>query len=84
MPFLRSNHIYFYLFAEQVIAGLDHAAMTMKKGEHAIVTVDHLYGFGNVEVKRDLATVPSSSTLSYEVEMLDFVKVSFKKLKRHF
>ncbi|KAK1393508.1 Peptidylprolyl isomerase [Heracleum sosnowskyi] len=59
---------------EQVIAGLDHAAMTMKKGEHAIITVDPLYGFGNVEVRRDLATVPSSSTLSYEVEMLDFVK----------
>lgn len=58
--------------------------MTMKKGEHAIITVDPLYGFGNVEVGRDLATVPSSSTLSYEVEVLDFVKVSFKKLKRHF
>lgn len=56
----------------------------MKKGEQALITVDPLYGFGNVEVGRDLATVPSSSTLSYEVEMLDFVKVSFKKLKRQF
>ncbi|KAL8126976.1 hypothetical protein AgCh_014045 [Apium graveolens] len=59
---------------EQVISGLDHAVMTMKIGEHAVITVDPLYGFGNVEVKRDLATVPSSSTLSYEVEILDFVK----------
>lgn len=48
---------------------------TMKKGEQAIVTINHEYGFGSVEVKRDLAVVPPCSDLVYEVEMLDFIKV---------
>ncbi|KAL1823273.1 hypothetical protein ACET3Z_010051 [Daucus carota] len=59
---------------EQVITGLDRAATTMRKGEHAMITIDPEYGFGSVEVRRDLAAVPSYSTLSYEVEMLNFVK----------
>lgn len=59
---------------EQVIAGLDRAVATMKKGEYAILTVKPEYGFGNVETKRDLAIVPPSSILVYEVEMLDFIK----------
>lgn len=59
---------------EQVVAGLDRAATTMKKGERAILTVTPEYGFGSTEVRRDLATVPPFSTLVYEVEMLDFVK----------
>lgn len=41
----------------------------------AIVTINHEYGFGNVEAKRDLATVPSCAKLYYEVEMMDFIKV---------
>ena len=67
--------VYIYLFVEQVIAGLDRAAATMKKREHAILTITSEYGFGNAEIKRDLAVVPPNSTLLYEVEMLDFVKV---------
>lgn len=59
---------------EQVISGLDRAISTMKKGERAIVTISHEYGFGNIEVTRDLAKVPPFSDLLYEVEMLDFVK----------
>ncbi|KAJ6337744.1 hypothetical protein OIU76_007430 [Salix suchowensis] len=59
---------------EQVIAGLDRAVATMKKGERAILTVKPEYGFGNIETKRDLAIVPPSSILVYEVEMLDFIK----------
>lgn len=59
---------------EQVITGLDRAVATMKKGEYAILTVKPEYGFGNVETKRDLAIVPPSSILVYEVEMLDFIK----------
>ncbi|KAL9450206.1 hypothetical protein AB3S75_012022 [Citrus x aurantiifolia] len=59
---------------EQVIAGLDRVAATMKKGEWAIVTINHEYGFGNVEAKQDLATVPSCAKLYYEVEMMDFIK----------
>ncbi|GAB4852375.1 hypothetical protein Ancab_016567 [Ancistrocladus abbreviatus] len=53
---------------------LDRAAATMKKGEQAVLTVSPDYGFGYIEVHRDLATVPPSSNLVYEVEMLDFVK----------
>lgn len=63
------------MHAEQVIAGLDQAVTTMKKGEHAIVTVKPDYGFGNIEVKRDLAMVPPCSTIIFEVEMLEFTKV---------
>ncbi|EXC36632.1 Peptidyl-prolyl cis-trans isomerase FKBP65 [Morus notabilis] len=59
---------------EQVITGLDIAAATMKKGERAVLTIHPDYGFGNVEVRRDLAVVPPSSTLTYEVEMLDCIK----------
>ncbi|KAI3409041.1 Peptidylprolyl isomerase [Psidium guajava] len=59
---------------EQVIAGLDRASATMRKGELAMVTINHEYGFGRVEVERDLAIVPPCSNLIYEVEMLDFVK----------
>ncbi|KAJ4701592.1 Peptidylprolyl isomerase [Melia azedarach] len=59
---------------EQVIAGLDQVAATMKKGEVAVLTIDHEYGFGSVEVQRDLAIVPPCSKLFYEVEMLDFIK----------
>lgn len=59
---------------EQVVAGLDQAVATMKKGEHAIVTVEPDYGFGNTEVKLDLAMVPPCSTIIFEVEMLEFTK----------
>lgn len=59
---------------EQVIPGLDRAAATMKKGEQALLTICPEYGFGSVVAERDLAVVPPSSNLVYEVEMLDFVK----------
>ncbi|KAF3667525.1 putative serine carboxypeptidase-like 18-like [Capsicum annuum] len=61
---------------EQVVAGLDQAVITMKKGERAIVTVKPDYGFGNTEVKRDLAMVPPCSTIIFEVELLEFTKIS--------
>ncbi|KAK2986155.1 hypothetical protein RJ640_019561, partial [Escallonia rubra] len=64
----------FHFFVEQVIAGLDRAATTMKRGEQAILTIAPDYGFGNTEVKRDLAIVPPFATLLYEVEILDFIK----------
>ncbi|CAI9784854.1 unnamed protein product [Fraxinus pennsylvanica] len=59
---------------EEVIIGLDRAATTMKKGECAILTISSEYGFGSSEVKRDLSIIPSSSTVVYEVEMLDFIR----------
>ncbi|XP_020547891.1 70 kDa peptidyl-prolyl isomerase isoform X2 [Sesamum indicum] len=59
---------------EQTIVGLDRAVSTMKKNEYALVTISPEYGFGSTEVKQDLAVVPPSSTILYEVEMLDFVR----------
>ncbi|KAK6939735.1 FKBP-type peptidyl-prolyl cis-trans isomerase domain [Dillenia turbinata] len=59
---------------EQVIPGLDRAAATMKKGECAVLTISPEYGFGSIEVQRDLALVPPSSTVIFEVEMVDFTQ----------
>ncbi|KAH9297279.1 hypothetical protein KI387_028961, partial [Taxus chinensis] len=64
----------FIIEEEQVISGLDKAVTTMKKGEVALITIYPEYGFGNVEVQRDLAVVPPNSILIYEVEMVSFTK----------
>mgnify|MGYP004708698259 FL=1 len=55
--------------------------MTMKKGEHGLLTIKPEYGFGNAEVKQDLAIIPPISTILYEVEILDFIKVIFHILE---
>jgi FK506-binding protein 4/5 len=47
----------------------------MKKGELASVTAAPEYGFGGEPTHRDLALVPANSTLIYEIEMVDFIKV---------
>nr|DAD44682.1 TPA_asm: hypothetical protein HUJ06_002912 [Nelumbo nucifera] len=61
---------------EQVIEGLDLAVATMKRGEVALIIIDHEYGFGNNQTKTDLAVVPAKSTLYYEVEVVGFTKVT--------
>ena len=58
-----------------MITGLDIATSTMRKGEQAILTLHSDYGFGNTEAKQDLSSVPPCSTLVYEVEMLECIKV---------
>ncbi|CAN6457448.1 unnamed protein product [Victoria cruziana] len=58
----------------QVIPGLDRTFATMKKGELSTVTIKPHYGFGDAEVKRDLAIIPPNSTLIYEIEMISFTK----------
>ena len=63
---------------EQVIDGLDKAVMTMKKGEVALLTIAPEYAFGSSESQHELAVVPPNSTVSYEVEMVSFDKVSYK------
>lgn len=63
------------LSVEQVIAGLDRAVATMKKGEQAVVVIHPDFGFGSSEVRQDLAVVPPSSNLVYEVEVLDVITV---------
>lgn len=47
----------------------------MKKNECALITVSPEYGFGSTELLMDLSSVQPSSTILYEVEMLDFVRV---------
>nr|GME09475.1 peptidyl-prolyl cis-trans isomerase FKBP62-like [Ipomoea batatas] len=59
---------------EQVIDGLDRAVLTMKKGEVALLTVAPEYAFGSSESKQELAVVPPNSTVSYEIELVSFVK----------
>lgn len=59
---------------EQVIEGLDRAALTMKKGEVAFLTIAPEYAFGSSEAKQELAVVPSNSTVCYEVELVSFEK----------
>ncbi|GMI94014.1 hypothetical protein like AT5G48570 [Hibiscus trionum] len=59
---------------EQVIHGLDKAVKTMKKGEHALITIQPEYAFGSSESQQELAVVPANSTVYYEVEMVSFMK----------
>jgi FK506-binding protein 4/5 len=59
---------------EQVIDGLDRAVMTMKKGEVAVLTIAPEYAFGASGSQQELAVVPPNSTVSYEVELVSFVK----------
>ncbi|GJU36649.1 peptidyl-prolyl cis-trans isomerase FKBP62-like protein isoform X1, partial [Tanacetum coccineum] len=66
----------------QVIAGLDQAVATMKNGEQAILTISHEYGYGIEEVKCDLAVIPPFSTVVYEVEVIDFEKVTLTDQQR--
>ena len=63
---------------EQVIPGLDKAVSTMHKGELALITISPEYGFGDVETKRALAVVPPNSVLTYELELVEFQKVSLR------
>ena len=49
----------------------------MAKGEVSLITVHPDYGYGDEEVKMKLSTVPASSTLIYEIEMVDFTWVPF-------
>ncbi|KAK1269288.1 Peptidyl-prolyl cis-trans isomerase FKBP65 [Acorus gramineus] len=72
--FKENEAFQFIIDEEQVSKGLDLAVMTMKKGELSVVTIRPAYGYGDQEVVQDLAIVPSCSTLTYEVEMVDFTK----------
>ncbi|OMO55496.1 hypothetical protein COLO4_35962 [Corchorus olitorius] len=64
----------FKIDEEQVIDGLDRAVKTMKKGEHALITIQPEYAFGSSESQQELAVVPANSTVYCEVEMVSFVK----------
>jgi len=55
----------------EVVAGLDHGIITMKKGERALFTLPPELGFG--VAGRD--AVPTSSFVRYEVELVSWIKV---------
>ncbi|KAM3372877.1 hypothetical protein ACQJBY_019665 [Aegilops geniculata] len=59
---------------DQVIEGLDQAVLSMKKGEVAFVTIPPEHAFGSDEAKQDLAIVPPSTTVHYDVELVSFDK----------
>ncbi|PWA55830.1 Peptidyl-prolyl cis-trans isomerase, FKBP-type [Artemisia annua] len=59
---------------EQVIDGLDRGVKTMKKGEVSILTIHPEYAFGSNESYHESATVPASSTVYYDVELVSFEK----------
>ena len=60
---------------EQVIDGLDRGVKTMKKGEVAKLTIHPEYAFGSNESYHESATIPASSTVYYDVELVSFEKV---------
>ncbi|KAK7359341.1 hypothetical protein VNO77_01296 [Canavalia gladiata] len=64
----------FKIDEEQVIEGLDKAVKNMKKGEIALVIIQPEYAFGPSGSSQELANIPPNSTVSYEVELLSFVK----------
>jgi len=61
--------------AGEIVPGLEETIATMKKGEICIVQIPPDYGFGNEEMQCDSALVPANSTLTYEIEMISFIKV---------
>lgn len=64
----------FYAFSEQVHEGLERAIMTMKKAEQALVTINAEYFFDHNNLQGNKA---NNKILYYEVELVDFTKVSF-------
>lgn len=52
----------------QVIAGWDRGVASMVRGEKAVLTIAPEYGYGN----RAIGPIPANSTLTFEVELLDF------------
>jgi len=62
-------------YADEVVPGLDETLASMKKGEICIVHIPPEYGFGDEEKKCGSILVPANSNLTYEIEMISFVKV---------
>lgn len=75
---ISTNPIYFLLnfflictTVDQINNGLDRAIMTMKKGEHALITIS-ADCFSDHEIS---GKFQANSVLRYEVELIDFIKV---------
>ncbi|KAH1096136.1 hypothetical protein J1N35_013057 [Gossypium stocksii] len=78
MIFVKKGHdegsFEFKVDEGQVTDGLEKTAKTMKKGEHALITIQPEYAFCSSESQQELAVVPANSTVYYEVELVSFVK----------
>jgi FKBP-type peptidyl-prolyl cis-trans isomerase len=57
--------------------GLDLAVQKMKEGERNLVTIQPMYGYGDVEHKALLAAVPPGSVLHYDIRLVSFENVSW-------
>lgn len=66
----EGNELEFVTDEEQVIEGLDLAVMKMDKEEKAEIMIGPTYAFGSTDTKRDKATVPAGSTVTYNVELV--------------
>lgn len=61
-------------FSEQVPEGLERAIMTMKKTEQALVTINAEYLCNHKNFPEN--TTNNNKVLYYEIELVDFIKVS--------
>lgn len=59
---------------EEVAACVDAAVMKMKKGERALVSSSSEWAFGAEGKAFEAVTVPPNARVTYEVEVMDFVK----------
>lgn len=66
----RDEPFEFEIGNKEVIVGWDIAAESMKKGERAILTISHLYAYGE---DGDGGTIPPKATLTFDIEVLDVV-----------
>ncbi|KAL1110948.1 hypothetical protein V6Z11_D02G022700 [Gossypium hirsutum] len=78
MIFVKKGHdegsFEFKVDEGQVIDGLEKTVKTMKKGEHALTTIQPEYAFGSSEYSTVYYEVELVSTVYYEVELVSFVK----------
>tara|TARA_Y100001963_G_C6689430_1_gene403892 strand:- start:307 stop:651 length:345 start_codon:yes stop_codon:yes gene_type:complete len=65
--FDRNQPFTFPVGQGRVIKGWDEAFMDMKVGTHATLTIPPELGYGS----RDMGTIPSNSTLIFDVELLE-------------
>ncbi len=57
------------IFVYVVIRGLDLAVATMKKGEHAEITIESEYGYGDEGMH---GIIPGGATLIYDIELINW------------
>jgi len=70
--YVEGNERVFTTEEEEVPEGLDLAVQKMKEGERNLVTIQPMYGYGDVEHKALLAAVPPGSVLHYDIRLVSF------------